>query len=52
MTGDQIRAKHAEFLFPATINYYADPIAVDRAQGCTVYDVCAKRFPTYPSLPT
>ena len=38
MTGDEIRAKHAEFLFPATINYYAEPIAVDRAEACTVYD--------------
>jgi alanine-glyoxylate transaminase/(R)-3-amino-2-methylpropionate-pyruvate transaminase len=38
MTSDEIRAKHAEYLFPATINYYAEPIAVDRAEGCTVYD--------------
>ena len=38
MTGDEIRAKQSQFLFPATINYYAEPIAVDRAVGSTVYD--------------
>jgi len=39
MTNDEVRAKHSEYLFPATINYYAEPIAVDHAEGCTVYDV-------------
>ncbi len=44
MTSDEIRSKHAEFLFPATINYYAEPIAVDRAEGCTVYDAEGKPY--------
>ncbi len=44
MTGDEIRAKHEQFLFPATINYYAEPIAVDHAQGCWVHDAEGRAY--------
>jgi len=44
MTGDQIRAKHREHLFPATINYYAEPVAVDRAQGAWVWDADGREY--------
>ena len=38
MTGDDIRSKHSQYLMPATINYYAEPIAVDHAKGVWVTD--------------
>lgn len=38
MTGDEIRAKHKRFLMPCTTNYYAEPVAVDHAEGVTIYD--------------
>jgi 4-aminobutyrate aminotransferase-like enzyme len=44
MTGETIRAKHREHLFPATINYYAEPIAVDHAKGSWVYDADGREY--------
>lgn len=38
MTSEEVRRKHKEWLFPATANYYAEPIVIDRAKGLRVTD--------------
>src|SRR5688572_6161600 len=44
MTGDEIREKHRRYLMPSVINYYREPIAVDRAEGVTVTDVDGREY--------
>lgn len=44
MNGDAIRQAHKQHLFPGTLNYYAEPIAVDRASGCTVTDTEGREY--------
>ena len=38
MNASEVRQKHKDYLFPATANYYAEPIVVDRAKGLRVTD--------------
>lgn len=44
MNADEVRRKHREFLFPATMNYYAEPLVVDHARGCTVTDADGRDY--------
>ncbi len=41
---DEIRAAHAEYLFPAIRPYYAEPIVVAEASGVEVVDVDGRRY--------
>ncbi len=36
--------KHAEFLFPCVATYYDEPLVVDHAKGCYVYDIEGKEY--------
>jgi alanine-glyoxylate transaminase/(R)-3-amino-2-methylpropionate-pyruvate transaminase len=38
MDAKTVREKHARYLFPAVINYYAEPLVIDRGAGPTVWD--------------
>jgi alanine-glyoxylate transaminase/(R)-3-amino-2-methylpropionate-pyruvate transaminase len=38
MNGDEIRSKHDQYMMPSTLQYYAEPIAVDHAKGVWVHD--------------
>lgn len=44
MTGDEIRAKHRQYLMPATINYYEEPIAAHSAKGVYVTDADGRQY--------
>ncbi|MCS6914138.1 MAG: aspartate aminotransferase family protein [Myxococcales bacterium] len=39
-----VRHKHAEFLMPCTINYYAEPLVLRRGDGMYVEDADGKRY--------
>jgi alanine-glyoxylate transaminase/(R)-3-amino-2-methylpropionate-pyruvate transaminase len=38
MDAKTVREKHARYLFPSVINYYAEPLVIDRGAGPTVWD--------------
>ncbi len=40
----EIRAKHKEFLFPCVMNYYQEPLVVDRAKGTRVWDTAGREY--------
>jgi 4-aminobutyrate aminotransferase-like enzyme len=44
MNGDEIRSKHAQYMMPSTLQYYAEPIAVDHAQGVWVHDTDGRAY--------
>ncbi|OGQ83911.1 MAG: alanine--glyoxylate aminotransferase [Deltaproteobacteria bacterium RIFCSPLOWO2_12_FULL_60_19] len=44
MKKQEIIDKHREFLFPVVANYYDEPLVVDHAKGCHVYDVEGKEY--------
>ncbi len=44
MTGDEIRQKHRQYLMPAVINYYQEPIAIDSAKGVYIKDVDGREY--------
>ncbi len=44
MKGDDIRNRHDRYTMPATLQYYAEPIAVDHAQGVWVHDVDGREY--------
>lgn len=39
MTSEEVRQKHDSFLFPATLQYYNEPIAVAEGKGSRVTDM-------------
>jgi len=39
-----ILSKHKEFLFPSVVNYYKEPLAIDRGDGLYVYDPEGKKY--------
>lgn len=39
-----ILSKHKEFLFPSVVNYYKEPLAIDRGEGMYVYDPEGKKY--------
>ncbi|MFZ5478578.1 MAG: aspartate aminotransferase family protein [Myxococcota bacterium] len=44
MTGDEIRAKHKQFLMPGVLTYYEEPLVVDRAKGFTIWDAEGRSY--------
>jgi 4-aminobutyrate aminotransferase len=38
MDGNEVRAKHKEFLFPCVANYYAEPVVLVRGEGTHAFD--------------
>jgi len=44
LSASDVRAKHKEFLFPATSNYYEEPLVIDHAKGSTVVDVEGREY--------
>jgi 4-aminobutyrate aminotransferase-like enzyme len=44
MNGDEIRSKHNQYMMPSTLQYYAEPIAVDHAQGVWVHDTDGRAY--------
>jgi 4-aminobutyrate aminotransferase-like enzyme len=44
MKKQEIIDKHAEFLFPCVATYYDEPLVVDHAKGCYVYDIEGKEY--------
>ena len=41
---DEILKKHKEFIFPSVANYYKEPLTIDHAEGCYVYDTEGNKF--------
>ncbi|MBL8611189.1 MAG: aspartate aminotransferase family protein [Myxococcales bacterium] len=41
---DDIRAKHAKYLFPSVANYYAEPVCLDSGAGLRVRDVDGREY--------
>jgi 4-aminobutyrate aminotransferase len=44
MKKQEIIDKHAEFLFSCVATYYDEPLVVDHAKGCYVYDIEGKEY--------
>jgi alanine-glyoxylate transaminase/(R)-3-amino-2-methylpropionate-pyruvate transaminase len=44
MNGDDVRDLHDRYTMPATLQYYEEPIAVDRAEGVWVHDVDGRSY--------
>jgi 4-aminobutyrate aminotransferase-like enzyme len=44
MKKQDIIDKHGEFLFPCVATYYDEPLVVDHAKGCYVYDIEGKEY--------
>ena len=44
MNSKDIRDRHAQYLFPAVANFYAEPVVIDKASGCTVTDADGKEY--------
>ena len=44
LTSDEVRRKHKEFLFPATANYYEEPIVPVEAKGLRVRDLDGREY--------
>jgi len=43
-SAEAVRRKHAEYLWPAVSNYYAEPLVLESASGLHVEDVDGKRY--------
>jgi 4-aminobutyrate aminotransferase len=41
---DEVRRKHKEYLWPAVMNYYQEPLATDRASMQHVWDLDGKKY--------
>jgi 4-aminobutyrate aminotransferase-like enzyme len=44
MTSAEVRARHKQFLFPATANYYAEPIVLASGKGMRVKDLEGREY--------
>ena len=44
LTAAEVRAKHKQYLFPATSNYYEEPIVLDHAHGLRVHDIDGREY--------
>ena len=44
MDSDEIRSKHDQYMMPSTLQYYAEPIAVDHAKGVWVHDTDGRAY--------
>jgi 4-aminobutyrate aminotransferase-like enzyme len=44
MTSAEVRAKHKQFLFPATANYYAEPVVLASGKGMRVKDLDGREY--------
>ncbi|MFO0678411.1 MAG: aspartate aminotransferase family protein [Polyangiaceae bacterium] len=44
MTSADVRAKHKEYLFPSTANYYAEPVVLDQGKGMRLTDLDGKKY--------
>jgi len=42
--GNQVRAKHKEFLFPCVANYYEEPVVLVRAEGNRAFDAEGREY--------
>jgi 4-aminobutyrate aminotransferase-like enzyme len=43
-TSAEIRAKHAEFLFPCVANFYDEPVVITKAKGARATDLEGKEY--------
>lgn len=44
MKKEEIIQKHRRYLFSCVANYYAEPLVIDRAKGCRVYDIEGREY--------
>lgn len=44
MTRNEVLQKHKQYLFPCVVNYYAEPLVVERARAQYVFDSEGKRY--------
>lgn len=44
LSSAEIRAKHNEYLFPSVIQYYKEPLVIDRGEGAYVFDPEGNRY--------
>jgi alanine-glyoxylate transaminase / (R)-3-amino-2-methylpropionate-pyruvate transaminase len=44
MSGNDVRAKHSEFLFPCVANYYQEPVVLTSAQGTRARDIEGREY--------
>ncbi len=44
MNGNEVRAKHKEFLFPCVANYYDEPVVLVRAEGTRAFDAEGREY--------
>jgi 4-aminobutyrate aminotransferase-like enzyme len=43
-SADEVRAKHARYLFPSVATYYDEGLVLESGQGSTVFDVDGRRY--------
>src|SRR6188768_1116086 len=43
-TSKEVRADHAEFLFPCVANFYEEPVVLTKAQGAIATDLDGKEY--------
>lgn len=43
-SSEEVRRKHAEFLFPSVANYYAEPLVLDSGSGLRLRDIDGNEF--------
>src|SRR3954464_1843584 len=44
MTGDEVRQKHRQYLMPATLNYYQEPLVPESARGVWITDADGREY--------
>lgn len=44
MTHDEVTKKHAQYLFPCVVNYYAKPLVADRGEAQYLWDIEGNRY--------
>lgn len=44
MNRNEVMQKHKDYLFPCVVNYYAEPLVADRAEGKYVWDIEGRRY--------
>ena len=41
---ENILQKHRDYLFPSVINYYKEPLVIDRGEGCYLFGTDGRKY--------
>lgn len=44
MNRNEVMQKHKDYIFPCVVNYYAEPLVADRAEGKYLWDIEGRRY--------